>query len=85
MDLLLGAKHQRRISIKYHFYKKELSGYYISWADAIMQYLSSWMLTFHLWTFYTTRLYLKQTLRTLLFDILNTGDDYIDTPTLVKK
>ena len=27
----------------------------------------------------------KKTLRKLLFDILNSGDDYIDTPTLTEK
>ena len=27
----------------------------------------------------------KKTLRKLLFDILNSGDDYIDTPTLIEK
>ena len=27
----------------------------------------------------------KKTLRKLLFDILNSEDDYIDTPTLIKK
>ena len=27
----------------------------------------------------------KKTLRKLLFDILNSKDDYIDTPTLIKK
>ena len=27
----------------------------------------------------------KKTLRKLLFDILNSEDDYIDTPTIIKK